>query len=448
MVTRPRRSRRQRSLERGITSLWVEGYKSLRERQNIEILPLTILAGVNSSGKSSIIQPLLLLKQTLDASYDPGPLQLDGSNVSVTAIEQVLSKESKRKQVKKFTVGLSVDGTQSVSVSFGKSSSGQLELIDMTLENPDIGRPITLIPNMSSSELEKLIPKEVRDTITGPRREQYTLRVLRDRCFLRPQFVSEGLKTTFSYGALSASNAQREVARIIHLPALRGNPSRTYRATAVGATFPGTFETYVAGIIRAWHVRENGNALSQLRSDLEELGLTWKVEARQLDDTRVELLVGRLPRPRRGGAWDLVNIVDVGFGVSQTLPVLVGLIVAQPGQLIYLEQPEIHLHPRAQVRFAAIAARAARRGVRVVIETHSSLLIRGIQTLVARNELSEEFVKLHWFTRSPDDGFSQVVSGELDESGAFGDWPEDFDEVLLDAERDYLDAAEFKVARQ
>jgi predicted ATPase len=71
----------------GITSISVAGYKSLAKEQTIEIRPLTILAGANSSGKSSIMQPLLLLKQTLDAQYDPGPLLLDGPNVNFTSAE-------------------------------------------------------------------------------------------------------------------------------------------------------------------------------------------------------------------------------------------------------------------------------------------------------------------------------------------------------------------------
>ena len=79
----------------------------------------------------------------------------------------------------------------------------------------------------------------------------------------------------------------------------------------------------------------------------------------------------------------MVSIADVGFGVSQVLPVLVALIVAEPGRLVYLEQPELHLHPRAQVALAQVLAAAAKRGVRVVAETHSSLLLLAVQTLVA-----------------------------------------------------------------
>ena len=66
---------------KGITEIAVQGFKSLYDEQRIAVRPLTILAGANNSGKSSIMQPLLMMKQTLDATYDPGPLKLDGPNV-------------------------------------------------------------------------------------------------------------------------------------------------------------------------------------------------------------------------------------------------------------------------------------------------------------------------------------------------------------------------------
>jgi predicted ATPase len=89
---------------------------------------------------------------------------------------------------------------------------------------------------------------------------------------------------------------------------------------------------------------------------------------------------------------------------------------------------------------AQALANAAQKGVRVVVETHSALLLLGIQTLVAEGKLSPELVKLHWFKREKN-GATQITSADLDESGAFGKWPEDFAEVALGNESRYLDAA-------
>ena len=143
----------------------------------------------------------------------------------------------------------------------------------------------------------------------------------------------------------------------------------------------------------------------------------------------------------------MVSIADVGLGVSQVLPVLVALIVAEPGQLVYLEQPEMHLHPRAQGTLARVLADAAKRGVRVVAETHSSLLLLAIQTLVAEGDLSPELVKLHWFTRG-EDGATKIDTADLDDAGAYGDWPEDFDDVDLKAQSRYIKAAQSRLAER
>ncbi len=178
------------------------------------------------------------------------------------------------------------------------------------------------------------------------------------------------------------------------------------------------------------------------------LGLTWKVEAKRVDDTQVELRVGRMPHPKPGGAHDVVSVADVGFGVSQTLPVAVALLAAQPGQLVYIEQPEIHLHPRAQVAMARLLVNAAKRGVRVVAETHSSLLLLGVQALVAEGVIDPKLVGLNWFLRDPKSGITRIQTNELDEAGRFGDWPEDFDEVTLETENRYLSAAERRLAKR
>jgi predicted ATPase len=142
----------------------------------------------------------------------------------------------------------------------------------------------------------------------------------------------------------------------------------------------------------------------------------------------------------------MVSIADVGIGISQALPVIVALHTASPDQLVYVEQPELHLHPRAQSAMAEVLADAALQGTRMVIETHSSLLLLGIQTLVAEGKLPPELVKLHWF-QLQDDGSTQITSADLDETGAFGDWPEDFAEVALSSEGRYLDAAQERMMK-
>src|SRR5438128_1619140 len=104
-----------------ITKITVSGYKSISHEQSIEIRPLTILAGANSSGKSSMMQPLLLLKQTLEESYDPGPLLLNGPNVKLTTIDQALSQDIAGKHKNDFYIGITTLGV-TVTTYFEKQA--------------------------------------------------------------------------------------------------------------------------------------------------------------------------------------------------------------------------------------------------------------------------------------------------------------------------------------
>lgn len=436
----------------GISKLSLSGFKSFANETSIEIRPLTILSGANSSGKSSAVQPLLLLKQTLETNYDPGTLLINGPNVQFTSAEdQLLAIHSDGGRASEVRIGLEIDEETELIETFANVSRRGLELRSMSYKN--LEEKYDLRPGMNSEQIEEVIPQSAKDhadaftNIIRERRDEIpTIRwkVRQHKCFLSYDMqIIEDDKTIFNLaspeGELSAP-FERYIQDIIHVPGLRGNPERTYKTASSGPQFPGTFNNYVASVINFW--KENQpDLLTELERNLQRLGLTSAVTAKQLDDVQVELLVGRLPYGTVEET-DLVSIADVGFGVSQTLPVLVSLLVAKPGQMVYLEQPEIHLHPRAQFELAALLVEASNRGVRVVLETHSDLLLLGLQTEIAEGNLPHELAMLHWFSRVEDSGRTQVVSHELDNTGAFGDWPEDFSQIKLQAENRYLDAIE------
>ncbi len=422
---------------RPITAISVEGFKSIDARQEIEVRPLTILAGVNSSGKSSMMQPLLLLKQTLEAPYDPGPLLLNGPNAKFTKVEQFLcaSRSDSERSHLSFGVSLADGKTCTIHIRQGGNSPLELAYIDIGSEG-QYRKLYEGESDLTLNEAETWFPPDfARDML----RLKARFRVIRNRCFVDVKITTQARGLHDVNLGVGLEDFEQAITSIIHVPGLRGNPQRNYKLTAVGSRFPGTFEEYAASIIAA---NKTGDFLTDLGDDLNELGLAWSVEAGSVDDTQVELKVGRLPKPSRGGTHDMVGIADVGLGVSQTLPVVVALLTAQPGQLVYVEQPEIHLHPRAQHAMAKLLARAAMRGVQVVIETHSSILLLGIQSLVATGELDPGKVKLHWFQRDGKTGATAISSADLDAAGSFGNWPEDFDDVSLFAQQRYLDAAE------
>ena len=424
--------------EDGICSVAVQGFKCLAKESRIEIRPLTILAGANSSGKSSIMQPLLLMKQTLQASYDPGALLLNGPNVRLTSVDQLVPRQRGDLSDHAFTFSVETKGLTH-RITYSPSEDHEIEIqemyIEMAIEDED-ARYLRLSSSIKGTDLQTNLSHFFDKLLPLPHGTQYT--TYRDRCFLA--VTNEPLEDGRTYfpKMTFAPFPSDDLIRLIHVPGLRGNPERIYERTASGPPFPGTFEKYVATIIAEW-MKKGDVRRGYLENMLSQLDMTREVSVRRVNDAGLELLVGRLPGGTSRGQ-DLVNVADVGFGVPQVLPVLVALLVAERGQLVYVEQPELHLHPRAQYALAGIMGDAAKRGVKVVAETHGSLLLLQTQTLLAKGKLDPDLVKLHWFSRDPEDGTTSIHPADPDENGAFGDWPEDFGDVDLMAEGAYLDA--------
>lgn len=428
-------------LHNTLTRIRVRGYKSLVD-VDVAIRPLTILAGANSSGKSSLMQPLLLIKQSLEAPFSTGDtLLLDGPNVHLASADDALSRiASPRPGGFSFKVEV---GSSSCNLHYQTNETRQLRLTGMDLSYPGTSE---LIEISSTSRGEKIgaavarLAGESHNELSRIAETGGLARVSPSGIDFEIERDGKYIGANRFYGP-SVSWITREA---IHLPGLRGVPQRAYPTAANRSSRQGTFEPYTASIIRNW--QETGDKrLGQLARDLRHLGLTRSVEARVKSPTETELLVGRLPVGGRG-ADDLVNVADVGFGVSQTLPVVVALLAAAPGQTVYIEQPELHLHPRAQRAMATLLAAAARRGARVVIETHSSILLLAVQTLVAEGKLAPDLVALHWFKRDSK-GATKVTTADLDADGTFGTWPEDFSDVEIAAEGAYLDAVGRRRAR-
>lgn len=414
----------------------VENYKSIKDEVKLEIKPLTVFSGANSSGKSSFMQPILLLKQTIESNYDPGPLKLNGPNVIQSSFSKLLSQVNGKNFSNEFSISIGVKysskNKEALKLFFTKTGNRILLSKMKHCENEDEN---TYTSKMKSEDIEKTLSDDFPKFFKA---NKFELKA--ERCFFKIIASLEGEKV--------ATNAlfthpicyvfDDIIRHIIHLPGLRGNPERLYPLTsAEGEVFPGIFSDYVATLIDKWKKSRNKKRFYNLNDDLLLLGLTSAVNTKMKNDTEISILVSRTTAKCK--TKDYVNIADVGFGVSQTLPVLVALNAAQPGQIVYLEQPEIHLHPKAQFELTSVINKAIKRGVNVILETHSPMILIGIQTLVAKAELDEDEVVLHWFERNKE-GFTSVKTASMDELGRYGDWPNDFGKVELGVQDMYLDA--------
>ncbi|MEB3248924.1 MAG: AAA family ATPase [Merismopediaceae bacterium] len=463
--------------EQGITGITVQGFKSLYEESRIEVRPLTVLAGANSAGKSSIMQPLLMMKQTLEASYDPGGLLLSGANVKFTSYTQFLSlnKSGLKTQELDKDFSLKVDFAHQNNDACYFKNIFQQNSIGLGVAQTECGYSMSdhsifaINYNLESSQedifnqIQKLkkwqtfgfpLPKSKDDIMLNINQFNYFLSL---RCIMEQKSdVSENLPlsdhniTPESHSpiirlfnsvydnSIDIKILTNLIINIIHLPCLRNKPERMYPVSSI-ERFVGTFDHYFATRIHYWHTIHDSR-LQKLNDYLQLLGLTSKITASRPNDVDIELQVGF----SLNDDHTMVNLADVGVGVSQVLPVLVALLVAQPGQLVYLEQPELHLHPRAQANLAQPLVDAANRGVKVIVETHSDLLLTRIQTLVAEEKINYRKVIFHWFNRQ-ENGVTQITSAELDSSGAYGDFPLDFSDVFFDEDSRYVRAVSSKL---
>ena len=252
----------------GIGKITVSGFKSIVSEQSIEIAPLTILAGANSSGKSSMMQPLLLMKQTLEATYDPGVFLLTGPNVKFTEWGQLLARDSEGKPCQKMSIGVELPGGSALTTTYLKTRSElQIEAMDVKLGPKDLH----LMPQMSHEQLVSAVPDLekvhgllVKHSVERKLALKPQWMVAANRCFLSAELRDgDGPGKPLMGSFVPSYIFEPHIRGIIHLPGLRGNPERTYPRAAVGDTFPGAFQDYAASVVLKWQ--------SDQRERIEEL---------------------------------------------------------------------------------------------------------------------------------------------------------------------------------
>ena len=165
-----------------------------------------------------------------------------------------------------------------------------------------------------------------------------------------------------------------------------------------------------------------------------------KIDNRQEYDVKVKIK----------GSSSFVNIPDVGFGVSQVLPVIVELFYAPENSIIFIEQPEIHLHPAAQAQLADVIIDAInmsengkKRNIQIILETHSEHLLRRLQRRIAEEKLDQEQFRAYFANNNSSPAVLEQL--EVDEYGNIKNWPKDF---FGDMEEDIYQQAHSTIERR
>lgn len=395
-------------------------FKAWSDTGDISLRPLTMLLGTNSSGKSSLIQSLLLLKQTARSPDRTIHLNLGGDEVNdlfnFGAFDDVLNHDAETPR--QFSIAFDFDnqGTSRISkgsfeCSYGQTSSG-------------------------SVVIQALVLKADGHQFKAIRREKGAFSILLGDEQL-PRAKGRGYaperSIAFSADAIASLDQdgqlvedlslaiRRELERIIYLGPLRRKPERDYpwnktKPGDVGSDGRGAVDALLASALLRGE--EQNYVVNGVSHWLSKMGLADKLEVRQQGrSNRYELIV------HRDGV--ACNLRDVGIGISQVLPVLVVSYFAPKGCTIILEEPEIHLHPLAQSALAELFVEVSReRHVQFLVETHSEHLFRRMQTLIAKRTTLSSETAMYFVKQKAKSAELQAL--DIDEFGRVKNWPEGF----------------------
>ncbi len=255
---------------RAIQAVRIKGYKSFADEKELKIRPLTLLAGANSSGKSSALQPLLLLKQTLEAPYDPGRCCWTGRTYSSRKPTNCSRAWAASLSPTSFEIALEAGPYRRLREHFRRNTEDGVDLVEMSFANKRAPRirgkvqEVVLRPGMHGKEVSDLFAADLGGYFKA---KNATWEVRRERCFSRPAVnISQGERESFNFPLIAELDDFAELLlSIIHIPGLRGNPARTYRTTAVGRNFFGTFPIYTASLLLSW--RQDKDPGSRMSTD-------------------------------------------------------------------------------------------------------------------------------------------------------------------------------------
>jgi hypothetical protein len=225
--------------------------------------------------------------------------------------------------------------------------------------------------------------------------------------------------------------------RPVALAPIRSRPERTYEPIRDQQAPEGRHVPVVLARIHA----TDSDAWVKLKSQLEEFGRGSGLFS--------EVGVRQLGRSKRGpfqlemsieGQIGKRNLVDIGYGVSQALPIVVDAATATRGRTILIQQPEVHLHPRAQAELGTLFAGLVKHAnASLIVETHSDHLVDRVRLAIREGELKPSDVSLLFFERG--DGGVRIHPLSLGEDGQLSEVPSSYRSFFLREELRLLGAS-------
>jgi predicted ATPase len=354
-------------------SLRLQNFKCF-EDQSINFGCLTLLSGLNSTGKSSIIQSLLLLRQ----SYQQGLLQETGLDLNGSLIQIGTAKDAlfEGASEEKIAFELTLVNNMSAKWQFNYDREADVLGLDAPVVNSSIYDTSLFNDDFQYLQAERIGPR------TSFEMSDFQVRQ-HENIGSKGEYAAHFLEI---FGGIDIPNQD-----LGHSKAASLN-LKIQVESWMGEISPGT----------------RINLTSHAGMDLMNLQYSFVVGNQGFSNPY---------RP-----------TNVGFGITYTLPIIVAILSMKAGGLILIENPEAHLHPGGQSKMGYLLALAASCGVQVILETHSDHVLNGIRLAVYSRYLKHENANLYYLQRSEssDQVTPTVISPKLDEEGLIDKWPDGF----------------------
>jgi len=400
----------------------VKNFRCFEDTGDIEVRPLTLFLGPNSSGKSSILHLLLALRQTAESTDADTAFAPNDGWVHLGSYPDFVFRHEWKREIEvtlEFTAPKSPVprsltllpwpiafwvkwkyNRKTTQIHLCESSTRLGESWEETIHRQDKGGYEVVVKSLKGG------PAPGGERITAERLSSLRAAVVE---------VSDG-KTRYTLTLLIGMAALRaELRRMMYLGPLREHPQRAYVVSGQAPSDVGVRGERAADVL--WFVsrtkRKRHNILTRINEWLKAFGIANELRLQRLGKSDHYQILFVDPHSKLP-----VNISDVGFGASQILPLIVQASYAPPGSLLLIEQPEIHLHPRAQAVLGDLLLKTAIQGqTRVIVETHSEHLLARIQRRIAESDggALAKNVAVYYFEPTSDGTKIQRI--ELDEYG-------------------------------
>lgn len=359
-----------------LTRLDLQYFKCF-ELLRLPLRHLTLLTGTNASGKSSVLQALVLLHQTMREHEWSKRLMLNGESMKLGTVLDVVDKVHGRKS---FKISI-VDSEKTYSWEF----TGDRAELSMKVQRVIVDKEV----NERPEALRYLLPPTINTSFAN--RLKNLTYITAERIGPREVYTLE----------------DRQIASVV-------GPAGEHAVSVLhwGRDEPILDELVIPDVIN--------KRLYQVEAWMRMFFPGCGLEVQQVPKVNAVTL-----GLRTSDATDFHRPINVGFGLTQVLPIVIAALSAAKEDILMIENPEVHLHPAGQALIGQFLAEVARAGVQVIVETHSDHVLNGIRRSMKACRIQPEQVVVHFFRPSSAE-MAQVVSPQMDSNGNIDSWPDGF----------------------